>query len=97
MPTKLISKALLGALSATLMAAPAFAGGNCGGAAHCGTSVQVMPSYMPQFGPMTVQTQNPMGHLRSINFQRAPHVSITRIQQVQLIAVRAPHNLYKFS
>lgn len=78
MPTKLISKALLGALSAAVMAAPAFAGGNCN-SGNCGTSVQVMPSYAPQFGPMTIRTENPMGHLRSVNFQRAPNVSITRI------------------
>jgi len=78
MPTKLISKALLGALSAAVMAAPAFAGGNCGGAS-CETPVQVMPSYAPEFGPMTIRTENPMGHLRSVNFQRAPNVSIMRV------------------
>jgi len=78
MPTKLISKALLGALSAAIMAAPAFAGGNCGGG-NCGVPIQVLPSAAPQFGPLTIQNQNPLGHLRSINFQRAPHVSITRI------------------
>lgn len=78
MPTKLISKALLGALSAAVMAAPAFAGGNCN-SGNCGTPVQVMPSYAPEFGPMTIRTEQPMGHLRSVNFQRAPNVSITRI------------------
>lgn len=76
MPTKLISKALLGALSAALMAAPAFA--NCGGG-NCAVPVHVLPSMAPQFGPLTIQNQNPLGHLSSINFQRAPHVSITRI------------------
>lgn len=78
MPTKLISKALLGVLSATILAAPAFAGGNCLGSA-CNTGVQIIPGYAPEFGPMTVRTENPMGHLRSVNFQRAPNVSITRI------------------
>ena len=78
MSTKLLSKALLGVLSATVLAAPAFAGGNCNGG-NCSLPVQVMPGYAPQFGPMTVQTQQPMGHLRSVNFQRAPHVSITRV------------------
>lgn len=78
MPTRLISKALLGALSAGLLAAPAFAGGNCNGGS-CGTPVQVMPSYAPEFGPMTIRTENPLGHLRSVNFQRAPNVTITRI------------------
>ncbi len=78
MPTKLISKALLGALSAAVMAAPAFAGGNCN-SGSCDTGVQVMPGFAPQFGPMTVQNNNPMGHLRSVNFQRSPHVSIMRV------------------
>lgn len=78
MPTKLISKALLGVLSATILAAPAFAGGNCFGGS-CNTGVQIVPGYAPEFGPMTVRTENPMGHLRSVNFQRAPNVSITRI------------------
>ena len=78
MPTKLISKSLLGTLSAALLAAPAFAGGNCGGG-NCAMPVQVMPSYAPEIGPMTVRTENPMGHLRSVNFQRAPNVSIMRV------------------
>jgi len=81
MPTKIISKALLGALSASLLAAPAFAGGNCGGG-NCAVPVQVMPSYVPEFGPMTIRNQNPMGHLRSVNFQRAPNVSITRLHSM---------------
>jgi len=78
MPTKLISKALLGALSAALMAAPAFAGGTCN-SGNCGVPVHVLPSAPAQFGPMTIQNQNPLGHLSTINFQRAPHVSITRV------------------
>lgn len=78
MPTKLISKALLGGLSAAIMAAPAFAGGNCGGG-NCAVPVQVMPSYPPEFDAMTIRTENPMGHLRSVNFQRSPNVSIMRV------------------
>ena len=78
MPTKLISKALLGALSAGLLAAPAFAGGNCFNG-NCATPVHVLPSYAPEFGPMTIRNENPLGHLRSVNFQRAPNVSITRV------------------
>ena len=81
MPTKLISKALLGALSAGLLAAPAFAGGNCFGGS-CATPVQVLPSYAPEFGPMTIRNENPLGHLRSVNFQRAPNVSITRVHSL---------------
>ena len=78
MPTKLISKALLGTLSAVVLAAPAFAGSNCN-SGNCAMPVQVMPRYAPEFGPMTVRTQNPMGHLRTINFQRAPNISIMRV------------------
>lgn len=78
MPTKFISKALLGVLSATVLAAPAFAGGSCTNG-NCDMPVQVMPSYAPEFGPMTIRTQQPMGHLRSVEFQRAPNVSITRV------------------
>lgn len=78
MPTKLISKALLGALSTAVIAAPAFAGGNCN-SGSCDAGVQIMPGYAPEFGPMTVRTQNPMGHLRSVNFQRSPNVSIMRV------------------
>ena len=78
MPTKLISKILLGTLSTGLLAAPAFAGGNCA-SGNCTTPVQVLPSYAPQFGPMTIRNENPLGHLRSVSFQRAPNVSITRI------------------
>ena len=78
MPTKLITKALLGVLSATVLAAPAFAGGNCNDG-NCAMPVQVIPGYAPEFGPMTIRTENPMGHLRSINFQRAPNVSIMRV------------------
>lgn len=78
MPTKLISKALLGALSAAVLAAPAFAGGHCN-SGNCAGTVQVMPGYAPEFGPMTIRNENPMGHLRSVNFQRSPNVSITRI------------------
>ena len=78
MPTKIISKVLLGVLSASLFAAPAFAGGNCNGGS-CATGVQIMPSYAPEFGPMTIRTEQPLGHLRSVKFQRAPNVSITRV------------------
>ncbi len=78
MPTKIISKALMGVLSAAVLAAPAYAGGNCG-ASNCAMPVNVMPSYTPQSSAMTVRTQNPMGHLRSVNFQSGPNVSITRV------------------
>ena len=78
MPTKIISIALTSALGAAVMGMPAYAGGACGGQ-HCGTAVQVFDAPAPQFGPLTVRNQNPLGHLRSVDFQRAPNVSITRV------------------
>ena len=78
MPTKIISIALSGALGAAIMGMPAYAGGACGGQ-HCGIPVQVIDGPAPKFGPLTIRNQNPLGHLRSVDFQRAPNVSITRV------------------
>ena len=52
------------------------------GALNCDIGVKVLPSMPAQFGPMTVQTSQPMGHLRQVEFQRAPHVSITRVHSM---------------
>ena len=72
--------ATLSGLSLAVIAAPAMANGcGLGSPANCGVGVHVIPSEAPSFGPMTIQNSNPMGHLRSIDFQRSPHVSITRI------------------
>lgn len=79
MPTKLLSAAVLAVASTTLFGTSALAGGACGIGVDCNTGVSVQPGYAPKFGPMTVQNNNPMGHLRSVNFQRAPHMSITRV------------------
>jgi hypothetical protein len=35
---------------------------------------------------MTIRNENPMGHLRTVNFQRAPNVSITRVHGLQSTA-----------
>lgn len=56
-------------------------------AGHCGNSdctvgVDYMPSPAPIYGSMTVGNAHPMGHLRSVNFQRAPHVSIMRVHSM---------------
>jgi len=66
-------------LSLAALATPAFAGGCMNGASNCDVGVKVMPSTPAQFGPMTVQTNHPMGYLRQVDFQRAPNVSITRV------------------
>jgi len=72
--------AALSSLSLAMVSTPALAGGcGFGSGGNCGVGVNVIPSVPPSFGPMTIRNNHPMGHLRSVNFQRAPNVSITRI------------------
>jgi len=79
MRIKVLTVAAVSSLSLIASAAPALAGG-CGfGAQNCNVGVKVIPSAPAQFGPMTVHTNHPMGHLRQVEFQRAPNVSITRV------------------
>lgn len=74
--------ALLGSAAAlTMTAAPAFAGG-CGygsNPAACDSGVNVSHVGHADFGPMTVNIEQPMGHLSSVNYTRSPNVTITRI------------------
>jgi len=73
--------AAVSGLSLAALSAPAFAGG-CGYGASgndCGAQVQHIPSAPAAFGPMTVRDVHPMGYLRSVNFQRSPNISITRV------------------
>lgn len=79
MRIKVLTLAAVSSFSLLASAAPALAGGCMNGAPNCDMGVKVMPSVPAQFGPMTVQTMHPMGHLRQVEFQRAPHVSITRV------------------
>ena len=75
--------ATLSGLSLAAFSTPAIAGGcGFGASANCGVGVNVIPSEAPSFGPMTINNRNPMGHLRTIDFQRAPNVSITRIHGI---------------
>lgn len=76
MPIKFIAAAIsaLGLLSV----ASAANAGNCGGST-CSMNIQYTPTMAPKFGPMTVSNNNPMGHLRTVDFQRAPNVSIMRV------------------
>lgn len=70
----------LSGLSLAAMSTPAMANGcGFGGPANCDVGVKVMSSNAPSFGPMTISNDNPLGYLRTVNFQRSPHVSITRI------------------
>ena len=60
---------------------PAYAQG-CGlgvNPALCQTGVNVNPGTGPVFDDMNVNIHQPMGFLRSIDYQRAPNVSITRV------------------
>lgn len=71
--------AAVSSLSLLASAAPAMAGGCDNGAPSCNVGVNVIAPAPAQFGPMTVHTNHPMGHLRQVHFQRAPNVSITRV------------------
>ena len=73
--------AVLGGVSLVSMSSAAFAGG-CGYGAptqNCQTGVVVTSGNAPVFDPMTVHINQPMGHLRNVQFNRAPNVSITRV------------------
>ena len=71
--------AAVSSLSLAAIATPAFAGGCMNGAPNCNVGVKVIPAAPAQFGPVTVHTNHPMGHLRQVHFQRSPNVSITRV------------------
>jgi hypothetical protein len=70
-----IKFSIMAAVSSLTLAAvstPALAGHCATGALNCNVGVNVIAPAPAQFGPMTVHTQHPMGHLRQVNFQRAP-------------------------
>ena len=71
--------AAVSSLSLAALSTPAFAGGCGNGAPNCNVGVNVVTPAPAQFGPMTVHTNHPMGHLRQVHFQRSPNVSITRV------------------
>ena len=67
---------LCGAMAFTAM--PAQAGAGCGPNDVC--SPDVLVSTSPHYhDDMLVSIDQPMGHLRGVNFRRSPHVSVTRI------------------
>ncbi|WP_371396142.1 hypothetical protein [Fretibacter rubidus] len=72
---------MLGGLGLTFAATPALAGG-CGygaGLQNCDSGTVVNVNGAPSFGPMTVNIEQPMGHLRTVEYTRSPNVSITRV------------------
>ncbi len=73
-------KSILAAASALgiLSLAGAAQAGHCSGQ-DCNVGIDYLSGPAPTFGAMTVADNHPMGHLRSVSFQRAPHVSIMRV------------------
>lgn len=78
MPNKTIISGAIGLLGTLMMSSAAFAG-NCDQGQSCDMGVNVINDYPPVFDAMTVRNTPPMAHLRSVQFQRAPNVSITRV------------------
>jgi len=73
--------AVIGSMGLASLGTTAYAGG-CGygaSAQKCQPGVVVHPGTAPVFDPMTVSIKQPLGHLRSVHFNRAPNVSITRV------------------
>ena len=84
-----LSKAalMLGGLGLTFAATPALAGGcGYGGAQNCDAGVTVNMHGAPVFGSTSVNIQQPMGHLRSVQYTRSPNVTITRLHGMQQTA-----------
>ena len=57
---------------------PALAG-PCGGGVACDLGTVSQPALPADFGPVTVSNHTPYDYFDSVQFQRAPHVSITRV------------------
>jgi len=81
----------LSLLGSALLAVPAQAGHYCGPMdQNCSTNV-VVSSSPAHFDDMLVSVDQPMGHLRSIDYRRSPHVSITRIHGMGQTADLSDH------
>lgn len=75
------SAAFIGFSGAVVSVQSASAGhaADCGPNGDCAMSVKVLPSPAPIYGPMTIENRTPFDRRHSIQFQRAPHVSILRV------------------
>lgn len=80
MPIKSIMSAA--SVLALLSVSSVATAGNCAGP-DCRPGISYIQGPPLQFGPITVQDNRPMGHLRSIHFQRAPHISIMRVHSLE--------------
>ena len=77
-------KSIMGAVSVLglLSLGGAANAGHCNGP-DCRPGISYIQGPPLQFGPVTVQDNRPMGHLRSIQFQRSPHISIMRVHSLE--------------
>ncbi len=48
-------------------------------ASECKVGVKVIPNPAPKLDPVTISTEHPFGHLRSIRYKQSPNVTITRV------------------
>lgn len=65
----------------SISTAPALAGGACGGV-PCDLGTVAQPALPSDYGPVTISNHTPYDYFDSVQFQRAPHVSITRIHSL---------------
>jgi len=78
MPIKTVIAGGVSILGVLAMSSTAFANG-CFAGQNCNPAPVVVDPYTPQYDAVTIRNTEPLGHLRSVNFQRAPNVSITRV------------------
>ena len=62
-----------------VLAVAGTANANCFPPQNCNPAPVVHNSYTPSFDAVSIRNTEPLGHLRSVNFQRSPNVSITRV------------------
>jgi len=82
MPIKTVIAGGVSILGVMALPSAALANGCFSGQAgpNCNPGTVVVTPYTPQqAGPVTIRNTAPLGHLRSVNFQRSPNVSITRV------------------
>lgn len=65
----------------SLSTTPALAGGPCGGI-PCDLGTVAQPSLPADQGPVTISSHTPYDYFDTVHFQRAPHVSITRVHSL---------------
>ena len=64
---------------ASMLTVPAAAGGGCGFGGVCAPGVSIVSEAPAYTDDVLVSVDAPLGHLRTVDYRRSPHVSITRI------------------